>query len=324
MTEHAALFIGEVAIDEYYRAPRWPGVGDKVTVETLPLEPGGTIANAAACYAGFGAPTSLVYVLNDGPVSALLCADLERSGVATDLIVRMPGIPDSKTIVVMSGEEHTILIPDRPFSEIVLSAAAVDALRAAPFVYSTPADLRLLRHDDAGPAELLELARASGTRIAVDLDVGELEPADRLILEQVDVVFVNDVGDARSAAEGYAFRDWARRDAHHILVVTHAAQGCTVVTRQGEHRVAGIGVDAVDVTGAGDTFGSAFLYALARTGRSDVAAEFANAAAARSVTFAGPRGGVASPRQVVDFASGRVPAVVQERIMTLIASEDAD
>ena len=48
MTEHAALFIGEVAIDEYYRAPRWPGVGDKVTVETLPLEPGGTIANAAA------------------------------------------------------------------------------------------------------------------------------------------------------------------------------------------------------------------------------------------------------------------------------------
>src|SRR5690606_1469594 len=100
--------------------PRWPGVGDKVTVETLGLEPGGTVANAAACHAGFGAPTSLLYVLNDGRISELLCADLERSGVATDLIIRIPGLPDSKTIIVMSGEEHTIFIPERSFAEIPL------------------------------------------------------------------------------------------------------------------------------------------------------------------------------------------------------------
>ena len=42
-----AFFIGDVALDEYYSAERWPGVADKDFVTELPAECGGSIANAA-------------------------------------------------------------------------------------------------------------------------------------------------------------------------------------------------------------------------------------------------------------------------------------
>ena len=41
------VYIGDVALDEYYSADRWPGPADKGFVKTLPAVPGGMIANAA-------------------------------------------------------------------------------------------------------------------------------------------------------------------------------------------------------------------------------------------------------------------------------------
>ena len=49
-----AVYVGDVALDEYYRTPRWPSVADKVEVQTLEAIPGGMIANAACVYAALG------------------------------------------------------------------------------------------------------------------------------------------------------------------------------------------------------------------------------------------------------------------------------
>jgi ribokinase len=42
-----AVFVGDVALDEYYRADYWPTIKDKAIVHALPAVPGGMIANAA-------------------------------------------------------------------------------------------------------------------------------------------------------------------------------------------------------------------------------------------------------------------------------------
>ncbi|MEU0565009.1 carbohydrate kinase family protein [Nonomuraea sp. NPDC005983] len=86
-----------------------------------------------------------------------------------------------------------------------------------------------------------------------------------------------------------------------VLVVTHRARGCTVHTASRSLQVPGVTVDPVDVTGAGDTFGSSFIHGLSRTGDLELVARFANAAAARSVTVMGPQGGVASTEEVMAF-----------------------
>ena len=85
------------------------------------------------------------------------------------------------------------------------------------------------------------------------------------------------------------------------LVVTRASQGCQVFHANGSVAVPGLDVEAIDVTGAGDTFGASFLHALNRTDDLALAASFANAAAARAVTATGARAGVATDAQVLEF-----------------------
>lgn len=303
MTRPYAVFLGEVAMDEYYVAPRWPGAGDKVTVEQRASEVGGTVANAASVYAAYGEAVRFLYTLNDSPQSDLLCRDLEAAGIDTSQVSRVPGLPDSKTVIVLSEGEHTIFIPSRGFETIELSAEAAESLRRAQLIYSTPADVRMVRAAGAGARELLSSARRQGARLALDLDVGELEPGDEELIEQADVVFVNAVGaEVLRRMRGPGFAEDLLASGVRIVVVTRAGLGCTVHTPEGEIRVAGIEVSAVDVTGAGDTFCSSFCYALTRSDDLELVAEFANAAAARSVTVHGPRGGVASAETVLAFA----------------------
>ena len=42
------FFIGDVALDEYYSAPYWPVLKDKVLLRTLEPQMGGSIANGPA------------------------------------------------------------------------------------------------------------------------------------------------------------------------------------------------------------------------------------------------------------------------------------
>ena len=63
----------------------------------------------------------------------------------------------------------------------------------------------------------------------------------------------------------------------------------------------GIPVEVVDVTGAGDTFGSSFLHAVMHSDDMKLCAEFANFAAARAVTGLGARYGAASAAELRRF-----------------------
>ena len=71
-----AVYIGDVALDEYYRAQRWPGKADKENVEFLKAVPGGMIANAACVRASLDQKTLFWTCMNDGAVSKFLLEDL--------------------------------------------------------------------------------------------------------------------------------------------------------------------------------------------------------------------------------------------------------
>jgi len=98
------------------------------------------------------------------------------------------------------------------------------------------------------------------------------------ILSQVDVLVFSeeDVGGSESEVQRYASR--AR-----ITAVTRGAQGATVFWRGVSRDSPAFSARALDPTGAGDVFAAAFLVRLSETGDPDVAAAFANCAAALSV-----------------------------------------
>ena len=88
------FFIGDVALDEYYTADRWPGRADKSMVRELPAEIGDSIANAAVVHAALGGETQFISLLNDSALSRRLIDDLRQNGVGVDHMLIDPAIAD--------------------------------------------------------------------------------------------------------------------------------------------------------------------------------------------------------------------------------------
>jgi ribokinase len=297
-----AVFVGDVSLDEYHELPSWPGLGEKAAVTPLAAHVGGTIANAACCMAALGSAVELVWALNDSPVGDRLRAHLASAGVGTRWVTTDASLPDSRTLVFLVDAEHTIFLPDPGAFRIPVTDGLLALMRSAEVVYTNGIEMRRLHRpgSDAGGPEILAGLRETGTIVALDLDV---DAEDDVHLAAADIVFTNRVGFARLSG-GSPPRAVAERLfglGVRLLVVTRAAEGCTIHAPEGDLDLPGLPVEAIDVTGAGDSFGAAFVHAFAVTGDAALAGRFATAAGARATTLLGPQSGVATVAEVLEF-----------------------
>ncbi|MBQ8995311.1 MAG: carbohydrate kinase family protein [Oscillospiraceae bacterium] len=297
------VYIGDVALDEYYRAERWPGIADKEDVETLEAIPGGMIANAACVSAALGQDTLFWTVMNSGSISHLLLEDLEKRGIDTSLSIVDDSLPDSKTMIFLVGDEHTIFIPELHVERIDLNAEQMDILRNARYIYSTCSVLALIHYEGRGWQEIAPEIRAQGAKVVVDYDVDYERNGDETRFRNVDIGFFNETG--FNSVRG----EWAPEkqvDRLHelgmeLVVVTLGADGCVVNFEGAESiTVPARKVPVVDVTGAGDTFCSSFIAALQEYDLKG-AAEFATAAASICVRTMGARGGAVPKEKVLEI-----------------------
>jgi sugar/nucleoside kinase (ribokinase family) len=301
VTRHS-VFLGDVAQDEFYVVPQFPQANDKVIVQALEPEFGGSVANAAAVYAHYGTPTSFIGQLNSGALTRKLLAQLGELGIDTRHVIFDEAVPDSHCIVLLHGEEHIVIIPSLGITRTELTPETFEHLATAEFVVTTLTDAKPLRMGELGAAEVLEALRARGAKIVVDLDVYNEENHGSGLVEHCDIVFMNSRGEERFAASGGSIPALLAGGATAV-VVTKDSDGCELHTSDGVVAVPGMPVAVVDVTGAGDTFTSSFLHALS-IGRDPVAAaEFANAAAALAVGKVGARAGMTT-REAVDAFLG--------------------
>ena len=294
MAQGYAVYVGDVALDEYYRADYWPTIKDKALVQTLPAVPGGMIANAACVAAGLGMPVKFLGALNRGAITQFLLADLEKSGVDTSLVVFDDTLPDAKCMIFLVGDEHTVLIPTMGITAIEITAEQLDVLAQASYIYSTPIEFELLRCGTMNNDDIIDYCRRQGAQLVYDLDVDYINDGDEARYRRLDVAFFNEVGfdRYRGALDPQAAADRLLSYGLELVVVTLAERGCVVYARGQTIREPGIPVTVVDVTGAGDTFCSSCVYARAVGMELREAAQFANAAAARCVGQLGARVGV--------------------------------
>ena len=124
----------------------------------------------------------------------------------------------------------------------------------------------------------------------------------RAVLERAAIVLGNE-GSLSEAARrlGYDAADGLAAETDGIVAITRGARGCRVLAGHERGEFTGFMVDSVDTTGAGDCFAAAFSLAVLRGEPGDVAARFANAAAALSVRALGSRTAVPSGEEVCGF-----------------------
>lgn len=303
------FFIGDLALDEYYTSEHWPGVADKGFITELPQECGGSIANAAVVHAALGGDTEFISLLNDSPLSDRLVADLQANGVSTRHMLRQPGIPESRNLIFLVEGEHVVLTVAMGQHPMHLRPETMAALRRPGALYTTLYRAKRLvdGHGPFAQAELLADLRAHGRKVIFDLDVGGAEPADEPFLREADVVILNAVGFRATFGSDdiLAAKDWQARLRIARVIRTMAADGAEALENGRHVRVPGYAVPVVDVTGAGDTFGAALTWGLGQDHSFDDALSFAVAAASRSVTRHGPRGGKASRAEILQWAKAR-------------------
>lgn len=295
-----SVFFGDVALDEYYVAPFFPVGGDKVIVEALESQFGGMVANAASIFAHFGMPTSFMSQLNSGALTQRLLGDLNASGINTEFVICDETVPDSKCIILLAGDQHVVIIPTLGIVHSEITPAAFEHMAGAEFLFTSQTDAVPFRMGEKTAPEILQALRDRGVKIVIDLDVYNMEHHPSGVVEYCDILFMNSLGLQRFTASGNDIPALLSNRASAI-VVTKDSAGCDLYTTSGVESIPGYPVEAIDVTGAGDTFSSSFLYAYSTTGDLTEAARFANAAAALSIGKVGGRAGRTNAAAVRKF-----------------------
>lgn len=301
------FFIGDVSLDEYYSTETFPSLADKVIVQTLPAQMGGMIANAACVYASYGQPANFFTALNGGIITQQLLEGLQKYGIDVRHMVRDDTLPDSKTIIILAENEHTVFIPTLNLQRCEISRAALADICRAGVIFSNICELKPLRCGDMDVTAILKEARDNGCRLWCDLDVGDISAEDDWFFDYIDTLFLNERGFTR-LSRGKRDGEWISslfNRGVRMIVVTCAEKGCRVLTRGDVFSIPGVATDVVDVTGAGDTFCGSFLFAYTRTDDLRICAEFANYAAAHAVSGLGARYGVVGIEAVLAFAESK-------------------
>lgn len=285
-------------------APVAPGVMDReiTLVDSARMMLGGDAQNQAITLASLGARVALMGVLGNDRLGDAMLELL--SAFPISVLDRREDVNTAVSLVLVEpgGERHFIY---QPQGNEVLAYRHIDeeAVKNAAFL-SVGGCLALPGLDGAGMLRLLDLARSSGTRTALDFKLGLGLPdqaALRALLSRADYVLPSELEASALTGERDDPAEMVRRLralGATNCVVKLGGRGCYVAAEGCEGMVPPCPCNCVDTTGAGDTFVGAFLYALTRGWDVRRCARFANAAGAIAVEHAGANGGIRSAAQV--------------------------
>ena len=259
--------IGSVNLDIVAKVARLPAAGETVTGAELYRYPGGKGANQALAAQRLGADVTLIARVGDDAAADEALALLREDGVELSQCIALPGIPTGTALIAVapSGENQIVVAPgaNRHLAPDDIDIPVSDALICQ---LEVPVDT---------------VARAA-TMFTGFLSVN-LAPAARIdvsVLQRANLVVVNETestwyGDTLRACNG--------------MVATTRGSGLATLEQDGaviaEARPPA--VEAIDATGAGDTFTAALTVALVEGQPPQDALEFACAAGAAATTKMG-------------------------------------
>src|SRR4051794_9120803 len=252
------LTIGGIDMDLVLTVPELPGPDLKVMGDLVGTMPGGPAANFACAASRLGLRVAALAEVGDDPAGRLIIDDFGSYGVDTSLIQIRPGGKTCFTIILIppSGEKAIVIVPT------FQPQYPLDQLRA------TFRQTRLIYLMPQNYDQFLVIARLAhecGAEVMIDVEptVGANREMMRRILAEVDIASFNQYGFGAATGAAPSLEAAARlRDAvPHTVVVTLGAGGALAVTRDQAAMQTGIAVQAVDTTGAGDTFNAAFISA---------------------------------------------------------------
>lgn len=188
------VFLGDVALDEYYRADCWPEAGGKAFVDQMEAKHGGMIANAACVYSAAGGDARFMTTLNSGKVSRVLVEGLEKQGVSPVYVITDDSLADSKCMIFLAKDNNTVMILNTGLISYELTEEYLNVLKDANCLYTTLSDLLRMRFGNMEGLEIAHILRQNGVQIFCDLDTGYLDEEKEIFYQGLDYAVFNHIG----------------------------------------------------------------------------------------------------------------------------------
>jgi ribokinase len=272
------VVVGSVNLDLAAVAPRLPAPGETVTGAELGRYPGGKGANQALAARRLGADVFLhARVGNDANAEEAL-ALLRTDGVNLLDCSVDPDAPTGVALITVapSGENQIVVAPgaNRRLLPDMLDVPWGDALICQ---LEVPVETVCKAAEEFDGLVCINLAPA------MDVPAGIFKRADLIVVNDTEAAFYGDLLNETDA----------------LVAVTHGADGAHL-QRNGEHiaRARPPAVEAIDATGAGDTFTAALTVALVEKRPYQEALAFACAAGACAATRPGAQSSLPTRAEV--------------------------
>jgi ribokinase len=305
--QKAIVVVGSVNMDLMVRCPHLPAAGETVKGHSFTQAPGGKGANQAVAAARLGAHVSLVACIGHDEQGRLSMAALTAAGIDTTHVHRVDRMATGVAMITSDarGENCIAIAPGANDALTCQQLDHADALiaKAAMLVCQFESPLPTVLH-------AMALARRHG--VPVLLNPAPMLPHALALLAGTDIVVLNameasmlstlPVGTIHQVCQVAEFL----RSAHlQTVIVTLGKDGVVVADDAGTHHHVAPQVVAVDSTGAGDTFVGALACALVAGAQMSAAIQFAQRAAALSVTRLGAQASMPQRSDIKAFFAAR-------------------
>jgi len=271
--------IGSVNLDIVAKVARLPEPGETVTDGELYRYPGGKGANQALAAQRLGGDVTLIARVGEDAASDEALTLLREGGVDLSHCLTVPGVPTGTALIAVapSGENQIVVAPgaNRSLEPGDVEIPNADALICQ---LEVPVDTVALAAETFAGFLCVNLAPA------MRIDVSVLQRADLIVVNETESAWY---GATLGACTG--------------MVATTRGAGLATLEKDGavlaEARPPV--VDAVDTTGAGDTFTAALTLALVEGQTPQDALEFACAAGAVTTTRMGAQPSLPMRHEVI-------------------------
>ncbi len=255
------LVFGSINLDLAFSAPSLPLAGQTVLGTGMSASPGGKGANQAHAAQRYGLATALVAAVGDDDFARPALARLVAAGVDLSGLQRLPGATGCAAVVVDACGQNQIVVA--PGVNLALRQDAVTEQQLA----RARALLLQMETDPAQNLALLSRARRHGCLTALNNAPAATLPA--AVLGALDLLIVNEGELQRTAAGAGLGADSPAGLLRAIaalgparVVLTLGAAGALAWDHGALLQVEALAVQALDTTGAGDTFSGVLVAAL--------------------------------------------------------------
>ncbi|MFS0766697.1 MULTISPECIES: ribokinase [Peribacillus] len=276
--------VGSSSMDLVVTSAKRPMAGETVLGESFITVPGGKGANQAVAAARLGAEVSMVGCVGDDVYGEIILENLKKNHVNTEYVEPVTGSASGTAHITLSEGDNSIIVV-KGANDFITPEYVQKAKKVIE-----DSDIVLVQQEI--PEETVEfLADLCNTlQKRLLLNPAPARKLSEAVIQQASFLTPNEhefeiLFNGRDRTE--VLTEYPNK-----LFITEGKNGVRYFDGHEEKVVPSFEVEAVDTTGAGDTFNAAFAVAVAEGKSFDECLLFANRAASISVTKLGAQGGM--------------------------------